>query len=516
MAKRIYGDEVEFGCSPADFLVNLDQYGYQASNPQAVFNLLTNFMPLSKAMRSYIKRTPSNNSYLLNEGRMYVDTQCHLEWATPETTNPMDLVRYMLSGERIIEDALNGWTGDTRYFSKPHGAYGPTFIKNNVHPRSIRQPELPTWGHHQNYLVSRGTDPELLRQALLPFLATSKIWNGSGMLVDVEEDGDYIFFLSQRAFFFKECVGASTTQNRPLINTRDEPLARRDQWVRLHVISNDSHMSEVVSYLDAALAGLIIDMVEEGFVTFKGHHGLPLGLKRQGDILEMHSVSNSDFTFSLASPLGDENLSALDVQKKYLEAMRQYQRSMGANRYLENVLSRFESILTSIEAASKTPEPEKLLRRWCDWAAKLDLMKKQAKTLGCSLLTPKEFTSSGGIYKRNEESVPPEILDKIYLIELGFHDIRRRYGLHYRLQDLGLRERILTEKEIERAKSSPPQDTRAKLRRKYQDVLDKRGYTVINWHWDAISGGTATAGGANHPIITEDLLDPFKTEDNYS
>ena len=64
----------------------------------------------------------------------------HLEYASPECSNLVDLVTYDRAGDMIIQDALDelGWTDQV------------SFIKNNVDLENNS-----TFGCHENYLVSR-------------------------------------------------------------------------------------------------------------------------------------------------------------------------------------------------------------------------------------------------------------------------------------------------------------------------------------------------------------------------
>jgi len=64
---------------------------------------------------------------------------------------------------------------------------------------------------------------------------------------------------------------------------------------------------------------------------------------------------------------------------------------------------------------------------------------------------------------------------RISMLDLQFHDIRREKGLFYVLERQGLVERILTDAEIAEAVEFPPRDTRAYFRgtclRKYRDQV---------------------------------------------
>ena len=69
---------------------------------------------------------------------------------------------------------------------------------------------------------------------------------------------------------------------------------------------------------------------------------------------------------------------------------------------------------------------------------------------------------------------------KVALLDLQYHDVNRKRGLYYLLQDRGLVERVVTDEAIDRAVTTPPQTTRARLRGEFirKAKERKRDYTV--------------------------------------
>jgi proteasome accessory factor A len=68
----------------------------------------------------------------------------------------------------------------------------------------------------------------------------------------------------------------------------------------------------------------------------------------------------------------------------------------------------------------------------------------------------------------------------VALIDLQYHDIDRRRGLFYKMQERGLIERVTTDETIDEAVETPPQTTRARLRGEFirRAKERKRDYTV--------------------------------------
>ena len=66
------------------------------------------------------------------------------------------------------------------------------------------------------------------------------------------------------------------------------------------------------------------------------------------------------------------------------------------------------------------------------------------------------------------------------LLDLQYHDVNRKRGLYYLLQDRGLVDRIVDDEAIDRAVTTPPQTTRARLRGEFirKAKERKRDYTV--------------------------------------
>ena len=92
-----------------------------------------------------------------------------------------------------------------------------------------------------------------------------------------------------------------------------------------------------------------------------------------------------------------------------------------------------------------------------DWVAKLDLLERYRAKHGLSLSHP-----------------------KIALMDLAYHDVNRARGLYSVLERHGRMERVVPEKQIQKAMRDPPQTTRARLRGEFirQAKQRRRDYTV--------------------------------------
>ncbi|MBW3615366.1 MAG: proteasome accessory factor PafA2 family protein, partial [Actinobacteria bacterium] len=71
---------------------------------------------------------------------------------------------------------------------------------------------------------------------------------------------------------------------------------------------------------------------------------------------------------------------------------------------------------------------------------------------------------------------------KVALLDLQYHDVNRRRGLYYKLQDRDLVERMCSDEEIDRAVHEPPQTTRARLRGEFiKRATERRRDYTVDW-----------------------------------
>src|SRR3989338_9920376 len=101
-----------------------------------------------------------------------------MEYATRETRKPLDCVRWEKAGERIFEMIAERINREEPEAELWRHLGGITFLKNNTNPDAS-----DTWGCHENFLVERRVDIVDIGETLVPFLASSPIWNGSGKVV---------------------------------------------------------------------------------------------------------------------------------------------------------------------------------------------------------------------------------------------------------------------------------------------------------------------------------------------
>jgi len=356
------------------------------------------------------------NVILPNGARYYVD-HAHPEYSTPECISPRELVIHDKAGERVLERSL------AEVIRELPNAPRLSVYKNNTDGKGN------SYGTHENYLVERATPFGAIVRDLTPFLVSRQVFCGAGKIgseAPWDERGRPTYQLTQRADFFETEVGLETTLKRPIINTRDEPHADPEKYRRLHVIIGDANMCEVATFLKVGTTAIVLKMIEDDFLP---------DLSLESPVSSLHEVSR-DISCTVAVPLSDgRRLTAVQLQWEYFEHARKYVDREDDTPENQEVLSRWEAILSALEV-----EPLSLHRE-LDWVAKLRLLTAYRERDGLDWTDP-----------------------KLHAIDLQYHDVRRDRGLYHRLASGGKVERLVSEHEIERAVMEPPENTRAWFR----------------------------------------------------
>jgi proteasome accessory factor A len=262
--KRIYGVETEYGI---------------IFTPEGRKTL-----PVEKAIRFLFEKLITTehflNVFLENGARFYQDTGCHPEYATPECASPRQLLVYDKAGERILED-LQIYAEEKIREERIAGKL--SIFKNNTDFVGN------SYGCHENYLVDRDVDFYYLAEQLIPFLVTRQIYSGAGKVFQTQEGVHYC--ISQRAQHIYQKISGTTTNDRSIINTRDEPHADREKYRRLHVIVGDSNMSEYTNFLKVGACAVVLQMIEDNYINKdfqlhqQGLHPAQPGEGHQGHLL---------------------------------------------------------------------------------------------------------------------------------------------------------------------------------------------------------------------------------------
>ncbi|HEY7533250.1 MAG TPA: proteasome accessory factor PafA2 family protein, partial [Nitrospiraceae bacterium] len=310
-----------------------------------------------------------------------------------------------------------------------------------------------TYGCHENFLMRRDVDFWKVTEQLIPFFVTRQVYTGAGKVLKVSGKPQY--FISQRAQHIHEKTSSSTTSSRSIINTRDEPHADAERYRRLHIIVGDSNMSEYATYLKVGPAALVLSMIEEGYAV----HGMEL----EDPVKAIREISR-DSSLKRKIKLDDgRQMTAIEIQRVYLDRAQDYLAQQEHDPIHDDVFERWAAVLDRLE-----DDPMQLVRE-VDWVTKKHLIQSYVEKKGCGWDDP-----------------------RVFLLDLQFHDVKRTRGLYYLMESRGLIERVVEEEAVQRAMSTPPQTTRAKVRGDFIRFAraKNRSYTVdwtylkLNGYWE--------------------------------
>src|SRR4029079_6515070 len=171
-----------------------------------------------------------------------------------------------------------------------------------------------SYGCHENYLVPRHQDLGRLTGGLTPFLVTREMICGAGKVLQTPRGT--VYCVSQRADHIWEGVSSATTRSRPIINTRDEPHADAAKYRRLHVVVDDSNVSETTPLLKVGSADLVLRMIEAGVVM--------RDLTMENPIRAIRTMSHDPQGRATVRLANGRERSALDMQRADLDNALDY------------------------------------------------------------------------------------------------------------------------------------------------------------------------------------------------
>jgi proteasome accessory factor A len=427
MQRRIFGLETEYG------LISSSTGGSVSLSVESALGYL---------FEKVVSRQRGTNDFLRNGARLYQDTGCHPEYATPECDNPLDLTLHDKAGERIVEELL--LAAEQRL--RDGGIDCDIFVfKNNTD--SVGN----TYGCHENYLVERTVNFHKLAELLIPFFVTRQVFAGAGKVLKTRLGNHY--YISQRAQHIYQEISGATTSSRGIINTRDEPHADEERYRRLHVIVGDSNLAEVSTYLKVGTTALVLAMVEDG--------ALRKDLALEDPVRAIKEISHDTTCTRKVRLRRGTEVSAVELQREYLELAQAYYATVEQSPQVTDLLERWDRVLTQLA------EDPRQCARELDWVIKQALLEA--------------YTTRKGIGFDDQ---------RVSMLDLQYHDLRMDKGLYYRLEREGMVERLLSDEEIRRAMRLPPTDTRAYFR---GTCVRRFGAQVCGASWTSILLDTGDA-----------------------
>lgn len=441
MERRIYGVETEYGisCSAED----------GSSNPlnaeEAAREL---FEPL-------IRRGRSTNVFQANGGRLYLDVGAHPEYATAECDNLWDL----LAQDRAGAATLAQMAVEADQALQQRGVEAKIHLfRNNL------DAEGNSFGCHENYLLRRRRDFREVADALVAFFVTRQVIVGAGAVKDVDGEAQYCF--SPRADQMWDAISAATTRSRPIINTRDEPLADAGSYRRLHVIVGDSNIAEPTTALKIGATELLLDAVD---------HGVVLADLALADPIEAIRIIDRDLTGQVPLAMADgRKITPVQLQQQILDRVVETVPPENLTELQRYVLGLWQRTISAVDAGD-----------WSTIDTEIDFAIK-AKLVGA-------YRERSGLGWDDA---------RVARLLLAYHDITDA-GLQGRLESGGLMLRLTDARQVETAQFVAPTTTRAHLRgRAVGAALKYRRDLNVDWVHLRLE--------EQHRTVA--LQDPFQTE----
>lgn len=194
------------------------------------------------------------------------------------------------------------------------------------------------------------------------------------------------------------------------------------------MIVGDSNMAEPTTLLKVGSANLVLEMIEQG-VQFRD-------FTLDNPIRAIREISHDLTGRRQVRLAGGREASALDIQREYYARAVQHVKANDSGPTAEKVVELWGRALDAVEQQDFTKIDTEI-----DWAIKHRLVEQYRAKHDLDLSSP-----------------------RIAQLDLAYHDIRRGRGIFDLLQRKGLVRRVTDDGEIELAKDTPPQTTRAKLR----------------------------------------------------
>jgi len=408
-----------------------------------------------------------------NGGCAYVDLD-HIEICLPEIISAWDFVAAWHAMLRITRLALSE---ANRYRAANRRVQ---VLVNNSDGQNN------SYGSHINFLITRRAWDNLFYRKMhqLLFLATyqvsSIIYAGQGKVGSENGAPPVAYQLSQRADFLETLLGPQTTFNRPIINSRDEPLCGRagqkePELARLHVIFFDSTLCQVASLLKVGVMQIILSMIEADCVNAR--------LSLDDPVNALSCFSHDPTMEARVRTVMGQNLSALELQFLFLDEAVKFTAQGGC----KGIVPRAEEILDlwgdTLRKIKKRDFSE--LSRRIDWVLKLQILARAMDQ------QPELSWDSPQI----------RYLDQLY------SSLDEGEGLYWAYERNGFVEEVVREEHIEKLMNNPPADTRAYARAMLLRSADPSQVEAVDW--DSI---TFNVRGTNylHDRRTVDLTDPLQ------
>ena len=258
-----------------------------------------------------------------------------------------------------------------------------------------------------------------------------------------------------------------------MINTRDEPHGDPELYRRMHVIVGDSNMCEATTALKVAATQAVLAMLEDG--------GILPRMELADPVLAIRETS-VDLTGRARLELADGGwITPIEVQERTREAVLRHFDARGYTAELDASTSYLLDLWGRAVESVKSGDPSAVATE-IDWAAKLSLFSRYMERTGATLDDP-----------------------RLARLDLAYHDITAA-GLRPSMEETGMLRTFASSEAVQAAMTTPPSDTRAKLR---GDFVEKARRRRLDYAVDWTNLRLLEAEGTRSVV----LKDPFASVD---
>jgi proteasome accessory factor A len=289
------------------------------------------------------------------------------------------------------------------------------------------------------------------RRELTAFLVTRIAWCGAGA---VAFDRPSLFRVAQRPPFLKSLSRIFPLgDDRPIYEIRDLfflPWSALRRRRRLHLMVGDANLCEWAQALRFGATALVLEAIES-----RAAGPLP----RLADPLASMAEINADAELVARVELDDgSRASALEIQRRYLAAVRSLlaREAEPLPLWKARVLAMWEETLALLER-----EPAALADR-VDWIAKRALLHEEvpdARDRAALAARGARVLRDDGAATAADRRLR-EMAFRVWRTDLRYHELSPRGG-YRRLERRGLVRRLSDPARVARARTEPPDDTRA-------------------------------------------------------
>jgi hypothetical protein len=388
-----------------------------------------------------------------NGGCAYIDLD-HLELCLPEVLSAYDHVACWHAMLRIARNAMAKANENLADGKKIQVLVNNTDGKGN------------SYGSHLDFLMTRRTWNNIfLRKIhymlyLASFQVSSIIITGQGKVGSENGAQPATFQLSQRADFFETLMGQQTTYNRPIVNSRDEPLCGRRSFrqdadeetsamARLHVIFFDNTLSHVASLLKVGMMQIVLAMIEAENVN--------ADLILDDPVETVVRWSHDPTLQARALLASGREVTAVELQMLFLEEAKAFVASGGCDSIVpraEEILALWEDTLLKLQSGDFAALAPRL-----DWVLKLSVLQQ--------VLSKRPDL--------NWDSPQMKHLEHMYA------NLDSSEGLYWSYEKSGFIERVATDERIEHFVHNAPEDTRAWTRAALLSCVEPNVVDDVNW-----------------------------------